>query len=384
MVDLKFCGHIFVKHLRTLKIAAVMAFVTALVSGCSGGGAPSFDSKTALLMQGSLDAGVSEIKVPGVTMTVVGPDGSRWAGISGVSDIPNNTAMADNLKFRIGSVTKTFTATMILQLVQEGRLSLDQTLEAVLPGTGVANANQITIRQMLNHTSGIFDYAQAQNPNFLAGLLADPLKKWRPEDLIAVANANAPYFDPGKDFHYSNTNYVLFGLMVEKLTGRSYGQELSSRILVPLGMVNTSVPETPEMPAGSTHGYTYDNGNWLDTTRFDPSWGFGTGSLISNSEDLLIWLDALIQGTLLDQQRKADMFTFVDINADVKYGLGLENQIGAVGHTGDFVYGGQAAVYHINGWRFVVLTNSSPTTDTAVFGSEYIAFKTMKSLGLMQ
>ena len=371
------------RRIRGSACVFMLTVLAALLSACGGGSdTPGFDSQTAQLMQASLDAGVSEIGVPGATMTVVRPDGARWAGVSGLSVIEQNTAMAPGLKFRIGSVSKTFTATVVLQLVQEGALSLDDKLESLFPGL-VPNGARISVHQMLNHTSGLFDYAQAKNPDFLEGLFLNPLRKWKREELIAIANANAPYFPPGTGFHYSNTNYVLLAMIIERITGRTYSQEVTARILVPLGLENTSVPDGPDMPAGSTEGYAYVTDRWVNVTRFDPSWAFGTGGIVSNSGDMLIWLDALLKGALLDPQRKAQMFTYVSMGVPgFGYGLGIEKQGEAVGHTGDFVYGGQAAVYEYKGWRFIVLVNASPSKEIQLFGSEYIMYKTIKALGI--
>ncbi len=340
------------------------------------------DPETQALLQTTLNSALADIAVPGATMTVVRPDGAVWVGVAGLSDTANSTPMAPGLKFRIGSVTKTFTAVLILQLVQEGSLSLDQTLESVLPGA-VPNGSAITIRQLLNHTSGVFDYIQAQNPNFLVGIGSDPLRKWTPQELVAVANANVPYFAPGAGFHYSNTNYVLLGMIIEKVTHRTYAQEVTSRFIVPLGLRNTSVAELPDMPAGSTHGYVYAT-TWYECTNIDPSWAFATGNIVSSTGDLLVWLNTIMQGSLLDAQRKADQFTFVRVIPDsdiLQYGLGLEKQGLAVGHTGDFVFGGQAAMYELSGWKFIILTNASPP-DYEGFGSEYILSMTRQALGL--
>jgi D-alanyl-D-alanine carboxypeptidase len=374
-------------HIRLSRLLPV--FIILLVAGCSGSDNQGPYQQTERLLQDSLDASVATIGVPGATMTVVGPDGANWVCVNGLSNRENSIAMTPGLKFRIGSVTKTFTATVILQLVQEGWLKLNDTLDSFLPGL-VPNGARITIRQLLNHTSGIFDYAQAQNPNFLQALYDNPLRKWTREELVAIANANGPYFSPGTGFHYSNTNYVLLGMIIEQRTGSTYAQEVRSRIFVPLGLQNTSIPDTPDMPEGSTRGYTYDstkavNERWVNTTRFDPSWAFGTGSVISNSEDMLIWIEALMTGALLDAQRKTDMFTFVSIGIPgFEYGLGLERQNWeAIGHTGDFVYGGQAAMYQYRGWKFIVLVNASPSNESVGFGSEYIMFKAIAALGLL-
>jgi D-alanyl-D-alanine carboxypeptidase len=373
---------------KLISALMLLAVAAAFCGGCSDA-APVFDQQTARTLQDSLDASVAAIGVPGATMTVIGPNGARWTGVNGLADRENNTPVSPEMKFRVASVSKTFTATVILQLVREGLLSLDDTLESVLPGV-VPNASRITIRQLLNHTSGLFDYPHAEKPfNFFAEMYRNPLRKWTPAELVAVTNTNDPYFPPGTGFHYSNINYVLLGLIIEKRTKRTYAEEIRSRILVPLGLRNTSVPDGPDMPEGSTRGYHYDDtlqtaDKWVNVTRFDPSWGFGTAAIVSNSADLLIWLEALMKGTLLDEQRRKEMFTFVSIGfPGFEYGLGLEKQRWeAVGHTGDFVYGGQSAMYQYRGWKFIVLVNASPSMGSAPFGSEYIMFKAMAALGL--
>jgi D-alanyl-D-alanine carboxypeptidase len=375
-----------------LGVVAIV-FLTLVLSGCSSSsGTPVFDNGTKQLLQNSLDSGRGTIGVPGATMEVIRPDGARWLGVSGLSDIENNTAMVPGLKFRIGSVTKTFTATVILQLVQEGNFSLDDKLESILPGL-IPNGNQISIRQLLNHTSGLFDYFNAQNPSFFLAEITDFLRVWTPSELIAVANANPPYFTPpGNGYHYSNTNYILLGMIIEKVTGMTYAQAVASRILTPLRLSNTSIGLTPDMPGGSTQGYSYYNNDWVNTTLVDPSWGGAAGNAISSSGDLVVWCNALANGTLLDGQRKSDMFTFVNDHGvvtqgdDAVYGLGvMTNSSGPIGHSGDFVWGGQASVYQLKGWSFVVLVNASPLPDLGIQnGADHILFGALQALGLVQ
>lgn len=363
-------------------LISCLMMITAFLPGCEQETAvPSFDSRTIRLIQASLDSSLDEIGVPGAAVAVVSPEGAVWKGASGISDIQNNTAMTPDLKFRIGSLTKTFTAVVILQLVQEAKLSLDQTLDSLFPGI-VPDTGKITVRQLLNHTSGLFDYAQAENPSFLEGIRTSPLKQYSPEDLIAVSNNNPPCNAAGEGFHYSNTNYILLGMIIEKITGNAYGEEVYSRIINPLHLDSTSVPETPDMPDGSTHGYTFIDGALLDTSRIDTSWAFSAGNMISNAQDLLTFLDAVIRGTLLDEKHTAEMFTFVEVFPTMQYGLGLEKTGEAIGHTGDFVFGGQAAMYGLKGWRFIILTNASPSKDIDSFGSEHIMFTIIKNLDL--
>lgn len=377
--------------MKFLSICSLALLLSA--SGCGSNGiAPTFDSQTVQLFQNTLDASLKTIGIPGATVTVIRPDGAKWVGVSGLSSIENNTPMVSGLKFRIGSLTKTITAVIILQLVQEGQLSLDASIEAILPGA-VPNGTNISVRQLLNHTSGLYNYTD-DVPTFLTTQLTSLLlHTWAPSDLVAISNAHAVYFAPGKGWEYSNTNYILLGQIIETITRSSFAQEVTARILIPLGLNNTSIPTTPDMPAGSTQGYFWWTGTRNNSTRVDPSFGYSAGNAISTSEDLIVLLDAVINGTLLDNQRKTDMFTFVDDHGvvtqgnDAVYGLGLYKfSPGWIGHSGDFVFGGQASLYWYNGWMFVVQTNASPPNPIPIAGmhngADYIWRTLATALGL--
>jgi D-alanyl-D-alanine carboxypeptidase len=385
--------------LRSRFAIPVLALFLLFLAGCSGGGSDTtavtaFDPQTKQLMQSTLDASLATLGVPGAAVTIISPTGAKWVGVSGLSSIENYTPMVPGLKFRLGSVTKMMTSMLILQLVQEGYFSLDASVELIIPGV-VTNGANITVRQLLNHTSGLFDYIQAQSPNFFAQEWSNLLQVWTPQALVNIANANTPYFAPGAGFHYSNTNYILLGMIIEKvMTGSTFAQEVTSRIIVPLGLSNTSIATTPAMPSGSTQGYTMDSSGWVNTTTVDASFAWSAGDAISTNDDLIVFLTAVINGTLLNQQLKAEMFTFVNSQgvvtqgSDGAYGLGLEKTArGFIGHTGDFVFGGQAAVYWYDGWMFVVQTNASPPNPIPggfAFGSEYILSQEATALGLIQ
>ena len=185
---------------------------------------------------------------------------------AGVSQRQPRVALRTTDRFRAASITKSFVATVVLELVAEGRLSLDDTVEHWLPGL-VPNGAAITLRELLNHTSGLFDFGDDQVWN--QSRVADPQRIWLPKELIAAAVSHPPYFRPGTAWHYSNTNYVLLGLIIEAATGRSLGDELRERLLQPLALGATSFPTALETMAGS---FMRTSG----TPRFPASEGYGT------------------------------------------------------------------------------------------------------------
>jgi D-alanyl-D-alanine carboxypeptidase len=377
---------------RLLKTALAFSVLTAVGSAqdYQTSQAPRQDAayqgsqrRLAVTLQQTLDQSRESIGVPGAVAFVERPDGTTWHGVSGLSDLQSLKEMTPDLKFRIASITKTFTAAVTLQLVDEHTLSLDDTLESILPGA-MPNGANVSVRQLLNHTSGYFDYIQAQKPiDFLLEVSKNLSRIWTHEELLAVARANDPYFAPGKGFHYSNTNYLLLGMIIETKTRRSFAENVDFRILKPLGLEDTYVASDLDigMPPGSTNTYCYgDFGKgvaWTDTTNMSASWMFSAGSMISTAADLQKWLAALMSGRLISPTSRAAMFTYVND----AYGLGVEKLGGTgEGHTGDSVMAGQAAMYQWKGWRFMILTNSAAKDPTVGFGSEYIMNKLADAL----
>jgi D-alanyl-D-alanine carboxypeptidase len=207
-------------------------------------------------------------------------------------------------RFRIGSITKTFVATLVLQLADEHVLSLDDTLDRRLPGM-IPNGGAISLRQLLQHTSGLFDYAA--DPATFAPFAHDPGHAWSPRDLVAIARRHQPGFPPGAGWGYSNTNYVLLGLVVEAVTHRPLGEELARRIFRPLHLSATSFDTdghfsdrpTTNGTARFAHGYTTINGRTFDASDLNPSWGYAAGAITSNAADVASFFSALLRGELL-------------------------------------------------------------------------------------
>lgn len=274
--------------------------------------------------------------VPGVTATATDGHGT-WSATSGVGDLRTNRPRSTADHYRVGSITKTFVSTVVLQLEAEGRLSLDDKVAKWLPGvvTGHGNdGNRITIRRLLNHTSGIFDYLEDeafQRTYFLKdGFFKHRYDTATPEQLVAIAMSHEPDFAPGASWHYSNTNYVLASMVIQKVTGHSYAAEIDRRIIDPLGLRSTLVPATsPEVPQPSSRAYgklaETATGPSYDVTELNPSLAGASGAMISDSSDLNRFYRALLRGKLLPHKQLKEMKTTVKVaelpNAD--YGLGL-------------------------------------------------------------
>ncbi|MER5749910.1 serine hydrolase domain-containing protein [Streptomyces sp. NPDC002088] len=274
--------------------------------------------------------------VPGVTATA--QDGQKaWATTAGVGNLGTGEPRSAADRYRVGSITKTFVATVLLQLEAEGRLSLDDTVEKWLPGVVHGHGHdgrRITLRQLLDHTSGIFDYTSDDDfarMYFLKdGFDAHRYDTKKPADLVAIAMSHGPDAAPGTSWNYSNTNYVLAGMVIESATGRPYATEIRRRVIEPLHLTATSVPGTRvTVPRPSSHAYS--KLAWTttvptyDVTRLNPSIASSAGEMISDSADLNRFYRALLRGDLLPPEQLKEMKTTVKADGirNGRYGLGL-------------------------------------------------------------
>ena len=290
--------------------------------------------------------------VPGILARVQDPHRAPRSYTAGVGDLATGAALRPAAQFRIGSITKTFVATVVLQLVGEGRLRLDEPVARHLPGL-LAGGDRITVRQLLNHTSGLPDYAG--DPELFAGIVEN--RVWEPRELVALAQKHPQLFPPGSAWSYSNTNYIVAGRLVEAVTGRPLGRELDRRIFTPLRLDHTSFPaRTAHLTGYHAHGYlspepvpTVD-GPRLDVTGYNPSHAWAAGAIVSNAVDLSTFFRTLLEGRLLSPRLLREMQTTVaqdptDPASTFRYGLGLErinDPCGANwGHRGS-IYGYQS------------------------------------------
>jgi D-alanyl-D-alanine carboxypeptidase len=218
-------------------------------------------------------------------------------------------------------------------LVDEGRLSLEDTLESL--GFDVPGGEKITEKMLLNHTSGLFDYVA--DFDFSEVLKSDPAKHYTPQQMVDIGTAHDSLFEPGEDYAYSNTNYILLGMIIENVTSASYEDEVERRITDKLGMENTFFPTGVEIPGAHAHGYSDVNGDLEDVTVRDTSVAWAAGALVSTLEDLRIWAAALAGGELLSEETFEQQTKMVDEPGSVtgeKMGLGIVARGSYLGFSG--------------------------------------------------
>jgi len=321
----------------------------ALIIGCclsASCGNPWFSSEDKRDMEQVLEQAMAENGIPGAIVGVWAPDRGTWVHAEGTADLATGRDIQPTDKVRIASITKTFTATVILQLVDEGKLSLDDTLDRWAPE--VPYSDEITIRQMCNHTAGI--YSMTEDEGFDEALLDNPLGKWTVQEMVDIVLEHEPYFAPGEGWHYSDIAYALLGMIIENVTGDKIEKEIQRRIIDELGLKNTSFPEGPEMTGEYSHGYVDRDGTLVDYTETDPSAPWAAGAIISNLYDLKTWAKALADGTLLAQATQEERLTWVDMPGlerfDGKYGLGISSMGGFMGHNGE-ILGYNSTMYYL-------------------------------------
>lgn len=285
--------------------------------------------------------------LPAVAAGLWQPGREPFLVLLGEADVEAGRAVTAQDRFRIGSVTKSFTVTVLLQLVDEGLVSLDDPIGDYLP---TIHNPEATLEELANMTSGIFNYSE--DPDFLDLFLNDLTRAWTEPELIQVAINNLPYFAPGADWRYSNTNTVALGMVIEQVTGNSLAQEMERRIFQPLQLSGTSYPSTVEIPFPFARGYgIMDPPQLEDMTASHPSSTAGSGALVTNLNDLAIWGRALGSGSLISEQLHARRLRLIPNNNCSNcpeydgYGMGIGNLDGWIGHTGDFI-GYQALVMY--------------------------------------
>ncbi|WP_030782063.1 serine hydrolase domain-containing protein [Streptomyces sp. NRRL S-920] len=267
---------------------------------------------------------------PAALASVQGRGGWEGRGRSytaGVGDLATGSKVPRDGQVRIGSNTKTFTAVVVLQLVGEGKIRLDASvdtyLRGVVRGEGI-DGRDITVRQLLQQTSGL--------PNY-SNYLGDDVRYYQPRELLDLALQHKARFDPGKKWEYSNTNYVLAGLIVEEVTGRSLAEEMDRRIIKRIGLRHTYFPAPGDAAIRGPHpkGYYRESarGPLRDITEIDPSWGWAAGQLISTNSDLNRFYTALLGGRLLPEAQLAQMRADT-LPADETFGPGARYGLGLV------------------------------------------------------
>ncbi|WNF28413.1 serine hydrolase domain-containing protein [Streptomyces sp. C11-1] len=329
--------------------AAVAAGVLALGAvalvppAASGSVAPADAAARPDAVQRALNALVRDDRMPAALASVKDRSGRVRTYTAGVGDLATGSKVPRDGQVRIGSNTKSFTAVVVLQLVGEGKIDLDAFVDTYLPGLvrgeGI-DGNRITVRQLLQHTSGLPEYSNH---------LGDDVRYYAPRELLATALRHPAEFVPGKSWKYSNTNYVLAGLIVQKVTGRPLADEIDRRVVRRAGLRHTYFPAPGDARIREPHPHGYHQESkerpLRDITEMDPSWGWAAGQMISTSTDLNRFFGELLSGRLLPPAQLAQMRSTVPAEATfgpgARYGLGLVSRplpCGGLswGHGGSF------------------------------------------------
>ena len=305
--------------MKVFKLISLALLIVVLASMTVACGQKGFDEQLAGQLQASLEDAVQsqETVFPGALLRVSSPELGTWSGAAGLADVEAATPMRPDNQFRGGSLTKPFVSAVVLQLVEEERFSLDDPMTSVLPEsvTGkFANSSEITVRMLLNHTGGMPEFLNLAMPH----IVTDLQRVWQDDEWLDFAAAQEPLFAPGEAQAYSNTDYILLGLIIEQATGKSWREEVRERIIEPLNLKNTLLPEPGDKssPPNQAHGYNNLGAGLVDVTEagVDPSMASASGgqALVTTAEDLERFLKALLDGELFQNSKTLDeMQTFV-------------------------------------------------------------------------
>lgn len=367
---------------RIVHLLLPAALAAALSAGCATSGAarrPEGSRRSEARAARVLERHRASREFPGAVLALRDPSGALVSVTAGSADPTGRAPVDPGAPWIIGSTTKTFVAVVVLQLAQEGKLDLDAPVEPHLPD--LPGAARITARRLLQHTSGLAEYLHS------GAVLGDARRAWGAGELIAVATARGPVAEPGAGYHYANTNYLVLGELIEKVTARPWYAEVRSRILEPLGLRHTGYAGEPSAPALGA-GYVVADGEFVEATdRWHPSLGGAAGGMYSTAADLLAFTLALFEGHLLDPRRTAEMRIFVrgEDHGHVRhaYGLGLEryevNRLTVLGHMGNGSAHGSFIGYDpSSGAAVAVQINAANPGPAAVVAAEVLGEVTGK------
>ncbi|MFS8096298.1 beta-lactamase family protein [Lentzea alba] len=303
-----------IRLVATVTATSLLALTTA---GVASADTASVDRK---VVQQAIDQLSSGGGALGVQVRVT--DGrQRFTARSGKAELDSDKPVPLDGRFRVGSITKTFVSTVLLQLAGEGKVDLDAPVDRYLPGL---IDKQITVRQILQHTSGLYNYTDAL-PLDPADFEKIRYKHWEPAELVAIATSKPLDFPPGTKWSYSNTNYIVAGLLIEKLTGKPYERAVEQRILKPLRLNDTEVPgDNPNIKGPHAHGYWTVDGKPSDITRINPSVAWAAGEMVSTTRDLDTFIVALSSGKLLKPAQQQEISKTTAVSPDYGLGLGVQ------------------------------------------------------------
>ena len=339
---------------------ALLAFFTA---SCAENNVSSFTAAEQAQINDAVNNFMLTYNIPAVILGVWEEGKAPFILARGKADLEAGRLVKATDHFRIASITKTFTGTVMLQLIEEGKISFEATIDAYFPD--ITNADRITIRQVLGMTAGIYDFVNSEG--FDGPYYADMTKVWTHDEILALINNQPADFAPGASCKYSNSNFYLLGMIIEQLTGNAVEDEIKTRIIDRLGLANTSFPTDIYLPDPYCHGYnnieTMGEGVLTDVSIQSPSGPWTSGGMVSTIYDLGSWVKALYRGTLLDAATQAERLQWNVLEGTggkIKYGLGIIYLGGLIGHNGE-IEGYNTDMYYLPGKKaaIVCLTNNA-------------------------
>ena len=354
---------------RVRSFALVLCMGVASLTGCTDDA--TFSPELAKGLQGQVDRDRAAYRLPGISAAVVLPDGSVWTGSSGKADTASGRGVNTGTVFAVGSITKTFVSALTLKLAEDGELSLDDRIGKWVPEFPRSKGSNASIRQLLRHTSGIYDFGD--NPMFEKAV-SQGRTPWTPKKTLKYVKA--PYFPPGTDFTYSNTNYILLGMAAERAAGRPLAEQIRARLLEPLGLERISLQSGSSGFADHAHGYSAINhglthndvsdGTSLVPNATSSQWAWAAGGMAADARSIAVWADSLFGGRVLEEASLDEMIDVRDTGDGFDYGLGVigaESASGSrkmLGHDGE-MDGFLSTMYYLpaEDVTVVVLVNDS-------------------------
>ncbi|MEI8005994.1 MAG: serine hydrolase domain-containing protein [Bacteroidota bacterium] len=327
-----------------MKTSAILSFiltVTILISvcSCSHKSEPPVTFNNDLIVaqwDKASDSIYAASGIPGMLIGIWAPDRNlAWIKGLGIANKATGEKPDASMQFRVGSITKTYTYTVLLQLADQKFISLEDKLSKYMPD--FPRADSVTLKMLCNHTSGIFDFAETEA--WRLNLITNPLRKWTSDELIDLAKAEPYYFTPGSGFYYSNTNTIIAGRIVEMITGTSIATMIRNRLFTPHNLLNTFYPSDNFIQGRFIHGYGWYAGDTTDVSQaYDPSLSGAAGAIVADIYDMKKWVELLYKGSLISDSTQARRLTTVPAPGEdcEEYGLGIMHKISPSmwGHTG--------------------------------------------------
>jgi D-alanyl-D-alanine carboxypeptidase len=314
--------------------SAPQGVVTARPAAADGGDDHGLSPALEKELDRTIRSAMRTYGIPGAVVGIWMPGHRHFVRAFGVADKKTGAPMRTDINTRIGSVTKTFTVTALLELVDQGRVHLDDPISKYVGG--VPEGDKITLRDLADMRSGLYPYNA--DSEFGAVFRAHPTRSFTPRQLLAYGFRHPNLFPPGKDYLYSNSNTVLLGLVIEKVSHTSLSEYVCRHVIAPSDLHHSVMTPTTYLPRPRAHGYTAqtNNGAIADATGWSTSWGWADADMVSDLQDLHAWAYDLYRGTLLSRHTQAERLDFIPTGTPgLSYGLGIADFHGWIGHNGE-------------------------------------------------